>query len=742
MSSTNNQHIARFVSELKTGSLLTKRKPNGDQYSRHFFLDEYEHFISYHQSEKVFAQPNRYYIHKINEIRPGLQTRTFDRLFRHKIVEQEDEKRAFSLFYNNYRDELHLMANDGQTRDAWIQALQHLIHTHTQRRQRHVITETNWILNYFYLADKDGSGTLTKNECRRLLIDSLNAKVSKNAFETLFNAADTSGEGVLTPDEFVNLFYALTRRKDLYAIMQQYVKNGHKQSMDTIRMNIDELLYFLRNIQNQTIIKYQSDECTSDYSLVSVTEREQVQELINEFETDVELQEKGQLSLNGFRNLLLSDEFSVMKPWCSRHIYQDMTRPLSDYYINTSHNTYLFNNQISGTSNPEAYNRVLCSGCRAVEIDCYDGANGRPIVKHGYTLVQPCLFESIIRFIEPNLFKISPYPVILDLENHCSIEQQHEMARILKQVFGDRLITEPLSTNDSSVLPSPEDLKYKVLVRVIEHDLAGLFIYFQNIPFLPNENDKDNYSCCHSPNLSEKHFDRILENDPLDLIKQTGKSVFRMYPHGLRQDSSNPDPINAWNFGIHMVALNFQHDDLMMSLSYGKFIDNGGCGYILKPKYLINAYKINFNPFDYLKKPLMLPDNIIEHPQRLTITIISGQFLSRSNETTQDIPDPYVVVSTHGILCDQQTQKTKFIENNGFDPLWNETFQFNICFPQMCLVRFDVYDYDVFTKDDRIAYFCLPMTTMQTGYRHVHLRTKHNNLTYSTLFIHVTIENN
>jgi hypothetical protein len=119
-----------------------------------------------------------------------------------------------------------------------------------------------------------------------------------------------------------------------------------------------------------------------------------------------------------------------------------------------------------------------------VEIDCYDGDNGRPIVKHGYTLVKPCLFESIIRFIEPNLFKTSPYPVVLDIENHCSIEQQHEMARILQRILGgkifssiikffylffsniDRLVAEPLLNNDSSILPSPEDLKYKVLIRV------------------------------------------------------------------------------------------------------------------------------------------------------------------------------------------------------------------------------------------------------------------------------------
>ncbi len=235
-----------------------------------------------------------------------------------------------------------------------------------------------------------------------------------------------------------------------------------------------------------------------------------------------------------------------------------------------------------------------------------------------------------------------------------------------------------------------------------------------------------------------------------------------MYPDAFRQDSSNPNPINAWNYGIQMVALNYQHDDQMMALSYGKFLDNGSCGYVLKPNYLTDTLKFKFNPLDYLIKPSLkdlLSKDLVEYPQRLIVTIISAQFLSRSSETTDDIPDPYVIISTHGISCDQQIHKTRFIENNGFDPIWNETFVFDIYFPQMCLVRFDVYDYDTFSRDDRLAYFCLPMTTIQTGlfflndqyflfefdyylgYRHIHLRAKNNKPTHSTLFIHVAIEN-
>ncbi|CAF3956430.1 unnamed protein product [Rotaria sp. Silwood1] len=369
MFSNRSEYLTRILTELKVGSMLTKRKRNGEKYSRRFFLDEHESFISYHQSEKVFAQSHRYYIHEIDEIRAGFHTRTFDRLVRREFVEPTDEQVAFSIFYNNYRDELHLMATNERTKNIWIQGLQYLIDLHAKKRQQHVLSETNWILSYFRLADKDKSGTLTKRECRRLLTDSLNAKVPEDVFEKLFQETDISGEGLLNPDEFINFFRVLTRRIDLYEVMQKYVKNVDQQTIDTICMNINELLYFLRTVQNQTIIKYQSKQNKNSFSLLPIATHEQVQELINEYEPNIELQEKGLLSLNGF---------------------------------------YLFNTQVSGESNPEAYNRALRAGCRAVEIDCYDGDDGQPIVKHRYTFVKSCRFESIIRFIEPNLFKTSP----------------------------------------------------------------------------------------------------------------------------------------------------------------------------------------------------------------------------------------------------------------------------------------------------------------------------------------------
>lgn len=68
-----------------------------------------------------------------------------------------------------------------------------------------------------------------------------------------------------------------------------------------------------------------------------------------------------------------------------------------------------------------------------------------------------------------------------------------------------------------------------------------------------------------------------------EFLRCTERQLVRTYPKGTRFDSSNYDPMQMWNCGIQLVALNFQTPGVEMHLNQGFFRLNGGCGYVLKP---------------------------------------------------------------------------------------------------------------------------------------------------------------
>ena len=105
-------------------------------------------------------------------------------------------------------------------------------------------------------------------------------------------------------------------------------------------------------------------------------------------------------------------------------------------------------------------------------MDIYDG-DDEPIVYHGKTLTGSVSVRAVCVAIASYAFMASPYPIIISAEMHCGPEQQLKLVDILRDVFGEQLVTTELdtirraeATAELAELPSPEQLKYRILFKV------------------------------------------------------------------------------------------------------------------------------------------------------------------------------------------------------------------------------------------------------------------------------------
>ena len=65
------------------------------------------------------------------------------------------------------------------------------------------------------------------------------------------------------------------------------------------------------------------------------------------------------------------------------------------------------------------YRQALLTGCRCIELDVLDSENDEPEIKHIYTPIRPVRFIEVIVAIREYAFKVTSYPLILSIENHC-----------------------------------------------------------------------------------------------------------------------------------------------------------------------------------------------------------------------------------------------------------------------------------------------------------------------------------
>ncbi|XP_049585013.1 1-phosphatidylinositol 4,5-bisphosphate phosphodiesterase delta-4 [Syngnathus scovelli] len=743
-SQSSRLHDDPDIKVMMAGSTLRKVKAHTWKKQRHFRLLE-DGLSIWYKSRWLGKGHSTFSVMDVEAVREGHHSEVLQ-----SISDEFPADLCFTLVFHGRQGNLDLVAESPEESRAWIQGLRKLIHRAQTMDEKQRLNQ--WVQDWFQKADKNKDGKIDFKEVRKLL-KMMNVEMNEEHALHLFTMADRTQSGSLELEQFVLFYKMLTQRDEVWRVFQDYSGDGE--------------ILMLEELENFLTVEQQEGEGSARHA----------KELIERHEPSETAKRQGTMSLDGFQMYLCSPEGSIFKP-DRLGLYQDMSQPLSHYFISSSHNTYLMEDQLRGQSSLEAYIQALKRGCRCVEVDCWDGSDGEPVVYHGHTLTSKILFKDIIATLKEYAFTTSDFPVILSLENHCSVEQQTVMARHLSKILGDTLLRNVLDGHATpQSLPSPQELKGKVLLKAkkigagldgtltddisdeeemangeavkelhvenqhekaqesksnLSRELSDLVVYCKSVHFRGFKDSPLPGKCNEMSSFSESKAKRLAKEAGADFVRHNVQQLSRIYPSGLRTDSSNYNPQELWNVGCQIVALNFQTAGLEMDLNDGLFRQNAQCGYVLKPSFLRDN-RTRFNP----EKPQEQPGY---KPMRLSIQVISGQQLPKVNQKEGSIVDPLVRVEVYGVAQDQAKEETGHINNNGFNPVWNQTLNFVIHTPDLALIRFVAEDHDMTSKNDFIGQYTLPFRCMQPGYRHIHLLSKDGTpVPPASLFVNVSI---
>ncbi|NXN20787.1 PLCZ1 phosphodiesterase, partial [Nycticryphes semicollaris] len=606
-----------------------------------------------------------------------------------------------------------------------------------------------WFLNI--IQDEFRTGKIDLDSTMKLL-ETLKLPFNFTHVKHVFKkTVDKRKTHMINIEDFRAIYRAIVHRAEFQELFRAYSPNN-KFLADT------ELIQFLRKEQ------YETETC----EMMAL-------EIILKHEPIEEVRKRRQMSFEGFIRYMNSEDCSIFKSE-HRSVYQDMNYPLCDYFISSSHNTYLISDQLIGPSDLWGYISALLKGCRCLEIDCWDGSDNEPVVYHGHTFTSKILFSSVIQVIDKYAFVASDYPVVLSLENHCSSQQQEVMAEKLETILGDKLLTSTIGDTEITQLPSPEALKFKILVKnkkvgtieegMLRRDLdshgetgevsdlenisdedeiddkasllpkngstkrkseqnpptpprkkakvtfikialalSDLVIYTKSQKFVSFEHSLANQKCYENNSIGESKARKFVKHSAKDFVSHTSRFITRIYPKGTRTTSSNYNPQEFWNVGCQMVALNFQTPGVQMELQNGKFLDNGGCGYILKPEFLRD------------QNSTFTPQNVGRYskPMSLSIRLISGHQLPPSNLSKTNKADPLVHIEIYGVPGDQVKKKSSVVKSNALSPRWDETFSFTVQVPELALIRFCVEDEISLVANEFLGQYTLPLLSLSKG---------------------------
>ena len=362
--------------------------------------------------------------------------------------------------------------------------------------------------------DLNKDGIITKQEIMNYFKSIISGSEFENIFTKYSSIKDIEGskENVMSPMELKKFFHDIEKEpiSDLEAY-QLVINFKSSLSNKTKR----KMCKKFQNIFFYNKYKVNNDKINKAMHKLNKKIKNKEKNILNKnyiFENDNNDNEiKLELNLKEFSNMLNSFLLAVYnKKKQTKEL--DTSHPLTDYYINSSHNTYLKGHQLKGYSDPKMYAFAVLMGFRLVELDCYNGQNDDIIITHGYTLVTKLKLEDVLKELKENAFKNSPYPVILSIENHLDKKHQKILAEKFQKYLVDLYIF-PYNSPPKKI-PTLEELKNKFIIKC-----GGKRLYEdEDIPLNTNTDDNVRLRGVNKDNniqkyILEDNYDEVSDSD-------------------------------------------------------------------------------------------------------------------------------------------------------------------------------------------------------------------------------------
>lgn len=188
---------------------------------------------------------------------------------------------------------------------------------------------------------------------------------------------------------------------------------------------------------------------------------------------------------------------------------------------------------------------------------------------------------------------------------------------------------------------SARSLQHRKMERTwrIAKEMSDLIVYCRSVAFNPERLRSKGFIFNEMSSFPETKAERLMyqqESSQAFFLRYHAVQLSRIYPKGQRIDSSNYNPMAFWNAGSQMVALNYQTPDKPMQINMGKFKENGGCGFILKPEFMLEE---GYNPQDRRSVEKRV------RPVTVMLRVIGARHLCKSGRGTAS---PFVEVEIIG----------------------------------------------------------------------------------------------